>query len=99
MRMLLPVLGQLVARCQRSSLALIKSPYSPCTTPSPEIRAQTLPQTLSQISSVFSWKWPQLVEGGNCVSGGPMELLSQCNSSGLDHHLGSLCVRGFVYLL
>ena len=40
MRMLRPVLGQLVARCQRSSLALIKSPYSPWTTPIPEISAQ-----------------------------------------------------------
>ncbi len=67
MRMLLPVLGQLVARCQRSSLALIRSPYSPCTTPSPEISAQTLPYTSSHTSCIFSWKWPQLVEGGSSV--------------------------------
>jgi len=35
--------GATGGRCQRSSLALSRSPYSPWTTPSPEISAQTLP--------------------------------------------------------
>src|SRR5215831_10876253 len=67
MRMLLPVLGQLVARCQRSSLALITSPSSPRTIPTPEINAQTLPYTLSQSSTMFACQWPQLAAGGSSV--------------------------------
>src|SRR4026207_1202090 len=72
MRMLLPVLGQLVARCQRSSLALITSPSSPWTTPTPEISAQTLPYTVTQSSTMLECQWPQFVAGGNSVSFIPM---------------------------
>src|SRR4026209_873416 len=67
MRMLLPVLGQLVARCQRSSLALITSPMLPWTTPTPEISAQTLPYTLTHSSTMLACQWPQLVTGGSSV--------------------------------
>src|SRR5439155_4081374 len=67
MRMLLPVLAQLVARCQRSSLALITSPSSPWTSPAPEISAQTLPYTFTQSSTMLACQWPQLVEGGSSV--------------------------------
>src|SRR4051794_29298010 len=65
MRMLLPVLAQLVARCHRSSFALITSPSSPWTTPTPEMSAQTLPYTLIHNSTMLACQWPQLVTGGS----------------------------------
>src|SRR5205823_14933406 len=77
MRMLLPVLGQLVARCQRSSLALITSPSSPWTSPAPEISAQTLPQTSTQSSTMLACQWPQLVEGGSSLRFIPMFRLEE----------------------
>src|SRR6187549_737511 len=77
MRMLRPVLGQLVARCQRSSFALITSPYSPWTTPTPEISAHTLPYTLTQSSTMLACQWPQLVAGGSSVRFPPMFKLDE----------------------
>src|SRR5689334_522410 len=70
--MLLPVLAQLVARCQRSSLALITSPISPCTSPTPEINAQTFPYTLIQSSTMLACQCPQLVTGGSSFRLAPM---------------------------